>query len=120
MPAFLRMGAPPGCSSPPTDTILSRNQVCVELDGVGEAGASRAEEGINLGKPTPAALASLGGGGGSQAAPAPPARAVGSRGTAPVPVPFGNPFGSQGAAPKPPPPARKPPAVRPPGVSGTR
>ena len=36
-------------------------EVCVELDGSGQAGASRAEEGINLGKPSPAALAGIGG-----------------------------------------------------------
>jgi hypothetical protein len=77
-------------------------EVCVELDGAGQAGASRAEEGINLGKPKPAALAALGAGGSKVTAPP-----LASRGTAPVPV-----FGSQKPpAARPPPPARPPPAA---------
>ena len=71
--------------------------MCVELDGAGQAGASRAEEGINLGKPLPAALAAIGAAGSQMSAPP---SAV--RGTAPVPVA------------KPPPPARSPPVAKPP------
>lgn len=79
------------------------------MDGSGQAGASRAEEGINLGKPTPAALASIGG---SQTSAPPPVR--GSRGTAPVPAQRPPPPARAPPAAKPPPPARAPPAARPP------
>ena len=82
-------------------------EVCVELDG-GEAGASRAEEGINLGKPTAAALAAIGGVSGGSQVSAPPPR---PRGTAPVPVNRPPPPARAPPAAKPPPPARAPPAA---------
>jgi len=84
-------------------------EVCVELDGSGQAGASRAEEGINLGKPTPASLQALAGGG-SQSNAAPPP--LGSRGTAPVPAARPPPPIRAPPKAKPPPPSRAPPAAR--------
>jgi hypothetical protein len=84
-------------------------EVCVALDN-GQAGASRAEEGINLGKPTAAALAALTGG--SQVSAPPAAR---PKGTAPVPVNRPPPPARAPPASKPPPPARAPPvAAKPP------
>lgn len=73
----------------------------------GQAGASRAEEGINLGKPTKAALAALAGG--SQVSAPPPAARP--KGTAPVPLNRPPPPARAPPAAKPPPPARAPPAA---------